>query len=547
MLRSQKRHLSAHGHRVPEEIGAQRLAALVETQTPGRKPESGRDLGGIRTRTALAQTELGAVIASGMHRLHQMDDACGAIREFIRQPFAEQILDFERQAQEHVARFARTRLVHRFENGFDLAVVESRDDGRHHDGGGYPGLRELPDRLDALRGCRGALSVAAPFLIAELKLSTTVMGLLLSAFFWPYSFMQTPAGWAVDRYGVKRVYAWGYALWSLAAAATGLAWGLATLCIARVFVGVGQSVIFPAHTRAVANWFSARERGTATAGANAGNRLGQAAVNGIGPLLVVAFGWKLFFIATGVLPLVWLLPWMKFMSRWEDSTGVASTAGADSSRRQQASFIESLALLKQRSMLGIFLGFFAYDYAWILLYTWLPGYLKMERGFSTKEMAIFSSVPYLAGFVVAMVSGVLSDWLVRRGYDELRVRKTFMVVGMAIGCLIIPAGMVADKMTAVWLIAIALCGLSISAISSFALTQTVCERKITGTAAGLQNFGGNLGGIIAPALTGFIAHRTGSFALALGLTGALLVGGIAAYWLLVRERIKLDEVKPQSA
>lgn len=425
-----------------------------------------------------------------------------------------------------------------------------------------PELKDSPQRwwLVVLMHCgmlfcyvhRSALSVAAPFMIEELGLSTAVMGVVLSAFFWPYSFMQTPAGWAVDRYGVRRVYAWGYALWSLAAAATGLAWGLATLCAARVFVGVGQSVIFPAHTRAVANWFSPRERGTAMAGANSGNRLGQALVNWAGAMLIAAGGWKLFFLLSGILPLVWLLPWARFMSRWEAppagvsaaSPPAAPGAEADPSGRRGVSLPESFALLKQPSMLGIFLGYFAYDYAWILLYTWLPGYLKLERGFSAREMAVFSSVPYLAGFVIALLTGVVSDWLVRRGRDELRVRKTFMIAGMAVGCLIVPAGLTEDKMTCVWLISVALCGLSVSSISGFALTQAVCERRITGTAAGLQNFGGNLGGIIAPILTGFIAYRTGSFALALALTGALLVGGIAAYWLLVRERVVLRGVKP---
>lgn len=380
---------------------------------------------------------------------------------------------------------------------------------------------------------RGALSVAAPFMIAELGLSTTQMGLLLSAFFWPYAFMQTPAGWAIDRYGVKRVYAWGYAVWSLAAAATGLTRGLVALVVVRACLGAGQSVIFPAHARAVANWFTERERGTATALANTGNRLGQALVNGIGPLLIAGFGWQLFFGATGLLPLLWLPVWLLFMKRWE-----GREPGGDAPPRA-VSLMESLALLKQRSMFGICLGYFGYNYAWIVLYTWLPGYLKLERGFNAREMAVFSSIPYIAGFIVGLSAGFLSDWFVRRGYRELPVRKTFMTAGMAVGCLVVPAGLVADKMTAVWLFGTALCGLSISGVSSWVVTQAVCEKRIVGTTCGLQNFVGNLPGLIAPALTGYIAHTTGSFALAMGLTGALLAAGIAAYWWLVAERVTL--------
>jgi ACS family glucarate transporter-like MFS transporter len=190
-------------------------------------------------------------------------------------------------------------------------------------------------------------------------------------------------------------------------------------------------------------------------------------------------------------------------------------------------------------MRGLWLGYFCYNYAWILLYTWLPGYLAVGRKFGVREMAFFSSVPYLVGFVIALLAGAAADWLVRRGFNEARVRKSFMTAGMAGACLIVPAGMVEDKMTAVWLLGAALCSLSVSGITSWALIQAVCEKKIVGTAGGLQNFSGNVGGIIAPALTGFIAHATGSFALALGLTGVLLVVGIAIYWLMVSEIVTM--------
>lgn len=411
-----------------------------------------------------------------------------------------------------------------------------------------PSLKESPQRwtLVALMHVgmffcyvhRGALSVAAPFMIEELHLSTTVMGVLLSAFFWPYAFLQTPAGWAIDRYGVKRVYAWGYAIWSLAAAATGLARGLITLIVMRAILGVGQSAIFPAHARATANWFHERERGMATAFANAGSRLGQSFVNGVGGLVIGVIGWQLFFGVSGLLPLIWLLPWLLFMRRHE-TTEVINENSA------RPSFVASFALLKNRSVLGMCLGYACYNYCWILLYTWLPGYLKLERGFSTKEMAFFSSVPYLAGFVVAIATGTLADWLVRRGRNEQFMRKLFMMIGMAGAIIIVPAGLVTDKMTAVYLLSVAVCSLSISGIASWTLTQSVCDRPIVGTVGGLQNFFGNLGGLVAPALSGFIAERTGSFALALSVTGVLLILGIAAYWFMVNQRVTSERKPPQ--
>src|SRR6266496_2785581 len=119
--------------------------------------------------------------------------------------------------------------------------------------------------------------------------------------------------------------------------------------------------------------------------------------------------------------------------------------------------------------------------------------------------------------------------------------EAFIIVGLAIGCLIVPAGMVANKMSAVWLLTISLCGLGLASPNTWTLTQAVCQKKIVGTVSGIQNFGGNLGGILAPALTGFIAHKTNSFALALGLTGAVLVVGMLAYWLLIGDHVKAEK------
>ena len=376
---------------------------------------------------------------------------------------------------------------------------------------------------------RSGISVAAPFIIKDLGLNTAVTGVLLSAFFWPYAFMQTPAGWIVDRFGVRLTYAVGFAVGSLAAAATGLARGTGSLILVRMMLGVGQAALFPASSRATANWFHERERGVVTALYLTGNRIGQALINGGGAILLTAIGWKMFFTSIGLLPLVFLLPWMLFLRKWE----------RPSIGRSEASLAESFALMKQRSALGIFLGFFAYDYVWFLFLTWLPAYLMIERHCTTNEMAIFSSIPYLFGLLLTLASGFLSDWFVRQGYNEIRVRKAFIVFGLAVACFIVPAGIVEDKMTSVYLLMASLCGLNVCAPNAWSLTQAASEKRIVGTVAGIQNFGGNVGGIIAPALTGYIAHRTGSFSLALTVAGGILVGGICAYLLMIKKQVEM--------
>lgn len=380
---------------------------------------------------------------------------------------------------------------------------------------------------------RGAISVAAPFLMKDTGLTAAGMGLLLSAFFWAYSFLQVPAGWLVDRLGVRRAYALGFAFWSLASAATAYATSLFSLAVLRVLLGAGQAVAFPASARAVANFFQARERGSVTAAYLTGVRLGQALVAAAGGWFLSYGGWKAFFLWTGLLPMLWLLPWWSLLARAEARPGPAAAPPAS-----RLSLGTSISLLRQRTVLGIFLGFFAYDYVWFLFVTWLPGYLAVERGFGPREMGIYSSIPFLAMSVVIVLSGLASDWLIRRGFRETAVRKAFIVAGLALACVIAPAGLVEDKMVAVWLLTISICALGLASPNTWTLTQAMCERSIVGTVSGIQNFGGNLGGILAPALTGYIAHAAGSFALALGLAALILIMGIGAYVGLICRRVE---------
>jgi MFS transporter, ACS family, D-galactonate transporter len=387
---------------------------------------------------------------------------------------------------------------------------------------------------------RSALSVAvgakSSTMSVDLNLSDASIGVLLSAFFWVYSFMQVPAGWLVDRFGVKRAYSLGFAFWSLMSTCTGAVNGFAALLGFRIALGAGQAISFPASSRAVANWFQDRERGTVTAIYLTGVRFGTALISVVGAYFLARYSWKWFFMAVGLLPLIWLLPWWLFLNKWETRHVSHQAVGS----RSSASFLSSLGLLRKRTVFGIFLGFFAYDYAWFVFITWLPRYLTKERGFTDSEMAIYSAAPFLIMSAIILASGLLSDWLVRLGRDEKTVRKIFIIIGLSVGCLIVPAGIVDDKITAVWLLTISLCGLGICSPNTWTLTQVVCDKKIVGTVSGMQNFGGNLGGILAPALTGFIVHSTGSFALALGLVGFVLVIGMLAYWFLIDEPVAVS-------
>jgi MFS family permease len=317
---------------------------------------------------------------------------------------------------------------------------------------------------------------------------------------------------------------------------TGLTNGLAMLILFRVLMGTGQAVAFPASSRAVANWFQESERGFVTGLYLAGVRFGGALISIFGGWFLTRYDWRWFFVVIGAVSLVWIAPWLGFLKKWEDKP-----AAKEQQERHDVSFIKSLALLKNRSALGIFLGFFAYNYVWNVFQNWLPNYLETERKFTKMEMGVLNALPLVAMSVIIVISGALSDWFIRRGYEEKRVRKIFIVTGMLICCLIVPAGFVEDRMTAVWLLTISLSGLGVTSPNTWTLTQAVCSKKIVGTVSGIQNTGGNIGAILAPLLTGFIAHFTGSFAMALALCGVILVAGVIVFWFGVEEKVEIGE------
>src|SRR5262245_28551038 len=270
---------------------------------------------------------------------------------------------------------------------------------------------------------RGTLSVAAPFMMRDLGVNAETMGLMLSAFSWSYSFLQVPSGWVVDRFGVGRAYAWGFALWSMACALTGAFRSLVAMAGFRIAMGAGQSVAFPASARAVANWFPDTERGLVNSSYLTGVRLGQALINAAGVALIALYGWRLFFVIAGLVPVLWIVPWMITLRRWEAPRAAAAAAPGAAPR---FTFASSFGLLRHPTVLGTCLGFFAFDYVWFVFVYWLPGYLRLERHFTPAEMAFYSSVPFVVMSIVIVLSGIATDRLVARGWHEVRVRKTFI-------------------------------------------------------------------------------------------------------------------------
>jgi ACS family D-galactonate transporter-like MFS transporter len=373
---------------------------------------------------------------------------------------------------------------------------------------------------------RSNLAVAAPLLKDELGLSPERLGLLLAAFFWTYTALQPIAGWLVDHFDVKYVIATGFFLWSAATAGTGLVHIFATLMAARLILGVGESIAYPSYSKILARHFPDHRRGLANALIATGTLLGPGFGIFAGGNLMARFGWRPFFVALGIASMLWLPAWLAAMPR--DVRDVAGVKKDAISIRQ---------FLRLRAAWGACGGHFAHNYTSYFLITWLPYYLVRQRGFSMQSMATIGALAYLLAALACTAAGWLSDHWIKAGGDPSRVRKTFLGGGLAIAAMFLVLASFGGSRQSAAMLVLATASFSICGSHVFVAAQSLAGPEAAGRWTGMQNFAGNLAGPIAPALTGFVLQRTGSFTAAFGITTAILLFGTFC-WCVVIPRVE---------
>lgn len=383
---------------------------------------------------------------------------------------------------------------------------------------------------------RGTISVALPLIAHDLHFGPEVKGALLAAFFASYALMQIPIGWAVDHFNLRRLYAIMFLVWCAAQGLTGLAAGLGMLIFFRLLLGIGESIYYPASVKIVGTLFAPKERGLPTGFFTCGMTAGLAIGAPLTAFLVEEFGWHRMFLIVGLTALLWLVPWLAvFPSRFETRPAKvqpSSTVSGPLAVRRFVSFDRNLA--------GICLGFFCADYYFYLLVTWLPDYLMTVRHFRMLAAGLYTALPYLVYTAAQPLGGWVADRLIRFGWSETVVRKTIVTVAFLFGLLLIQATQVHSATDAVLLIAGAsLVGFAAGNLAVF--PQACAPADEVGIWTGVMNFFGNVGGVLAPLVTGFFIARTHSYTWGFTIAPLLLIGGIFSYWFIV------GELKPQSS
>jgi ACS family D-galactonate transporter-like MFS transporter len=369
---------------------------------------------------------------------------------------------------------------------------------------------------------RGNLSIAAPMLKDELGISASQLGVLLSAFFWTYACLQPVSGWLVDRLNVNWVIAGGFFLWSAATAGTGIVHTFATLFVLRLILGIGESVAYPSYSKIIALHFPEEHRGLANSVISAGLVLGPGFGMLMGGMLMARFGWRSFFIVLGLVSLLWLVPWIKWMPVARDAIHLDTTGAPSLSE-----------FLRMRSAWGTCVGLFCGNYVNYFLITWLPFYLVRERHFSMDKMAKIGGTAYLLGACFSMLSGWLSDRWIMSGETPTRVRKTFTGGGLALAGIFLALSAVSGPIVCVAMLVLGVIFFGVCSSNIWAITQTLAGPQAAGRWTGFQNFVGNLAGVVAPAITGLVLDRTGRFYWAFAILTAVALTGTTSWVFLV--------------
>ena len=391
---------------------------------------------------------------------------------------------------------------------------------------------------------RVALSIVAPTLMEEYDISPSAMGIVMSGWNWTYTGSQLLMGPLVDRFGTWSVQGIGSGVWGLATLALPLATAAVSLFLMRALFGLGHSMLIPAQASAISRWFGPRERSTALGFCFSASQVGVAIGAMIAAFLLARYGWQSVFYWIGGASLLFTLKW--FLLYPDKRLGVQS----DVEPRQESSVptrVPLSSLLRHRSAWGLAFGQMGYLYAYHVFVNWLPAYLILERDMSVVRTGIVASLPFLVGMIATIGGGWLGDFVIRRGYSPTFARKAIVGTGMMIATvLVVTAAYTPQTWLAVTLLTLCMGFLRATTGSANAMPIDLAPRTAVGSLTSIQNFGGNVGGLMAPIVTGFILEATGTFTGALVVAGAVMLFGAISYVFIVGpiERMEITAGRP---
>lgn len=394
---------------------------------------------------------------------------------------------------------------------------------------------------------RIALSVAAKPLVAAFGFTSVQLGYLFSAFLWAYVVCLVPLGLLNEKVRPRAMVGGAMAVWSAATLLMGAVSSYGGMIVSRLLMGAGEAATFPACGRVIRDWFPERERGVVTALFNGGCQVGAA----IGALFTAALvgwvGWRAPFILLGVLGFGWMAFWFLWYGapadvKWlpkAETLMILENHGLDESRIKANPTASSLVfLLSHSSIWGLILTQACLVYTAFLFLSWLPMFLETTRHLTEMQTGYLTAAPYLLAVVFSLIIARISDRSLSTTDIKRGRRRNFVAISAALSLLILLATVVTNVWALLAVLTFVLTGCAGGAGLNFTLASDILENpRDVPTVFALTAFGGNLFGLAAPIITGYLVQKAGGYTIAFHVAAALLLCGFILTLILTRKPV----------
>lgn len=360
---------------------------------------------------------------------------------------------------------------------------------------------------------RQTLSVLAPWLKQEYRWSNEDFASILIAFRIAYTIMQAVSGRVLDWLGTRRGLGLAVAFYSVIEIATSAVQGLTGFRVFRFLLGCGEAANWPGATKAVSEWFPAKERAWAVAWFDSGSAIGGA----VAPFLVLylhhTFGtWRPVFLLTGCLGSIWLVVWLLAYRSPERHPRISAEElklireGRTSSPEVKGPPVSWGRLLRYRQTWGIVLGRTLLDPYWFMVAEWFGIYL-VSKGFNLERSVIGFWAPFLGADLGNFAGGALSSYWIKRGWPVGRARRGVLLIFGPSMLLLIPAAFSSNYVLLISLFAWSTFAYAACSTMFLSLPADVFHTRAVASVSGLSGAGAGIGTLISTWLIGVVSDR----------------------------------------
>ena len=343
---------------------------------------------------------------------------------------------------------------------------------------------------------RQVLSVLAPLIRDELKLTNTQYSYIIASFLLGLTLMQVPSGMLIDRKGPRIGLPLIMIGWSIANGLHSVARGVWHLCTFRFLLGAGECGNYSAGVKVISQWFPPQERAFAGGLFNSGTVIGAFAAPPLIVWIASNFGWRMAFVLPSALGLLWIAPWLAWYRDNQTSEGPAIHPPATLGPLLRKGEVWGAVLL--RALAGPVVHFYWY---------WLPEYLKRERGFTMEMIGLWAGLPFLSAGLGNIAGGWFSGHLIKRGWTLNGARKTAFVLSGLLCLVSMVVPVVPSEFAALSLICLATFGLAGTAANHIGLLGDLFSPRVLARLTGITGMCEGAVNMVVQLATGMVVDR----------------------------------------